>query len=596
MMRLQAPVHVQYLCETDAFSQDSPILMFARQQMDAYLALIFAGEGRPQQLAVVFSNDADAALRHDGYTVTIAPDAVIIASAMERGILYGVYEFLRMLGCRFPFNSIKMEIISRLNDISLTEQTVRKDPWLEYRGLCLYDTTKETLVRTLDTVDWMAKNNYNLLLTSIHRTDDAVDGAHAILWDEIADEVLPELRKRGIAVDMSEHSTDYFFPRHKWYKLHPEWFSLIDGKREPRQICYSNMEAVREYAASFVRFVQDHHDFQFLGIWPLDGAGYCECDRCSDPLTLLRANAYIADEIGKVRPDLIVEHLAYTPQSFARPQEELPRNMSALVCNVNDQVAYEWGAVAKNSGGAFYFDYHTGDHYRFRSNLWIHPAYIREMVNTFAAYEYRGIVSLYLPITSWWQSSLNYYFLSRFYYEPTASIEALTAELCAELFGVRNQTQMTKVFMAIFEQLQDSTLWSGMPHKHPYYTEHITGRSRAVDRLHREKMQSTLRSIEAMLQEVEAGAADAYAQIQLAYVREYIRLQWLYFDCVDQYDADTDTPKRAEPYFLALGKLEQQYGQVFIGENYARWRVAGRDNILDPRNVNAYQPRTDQSK
>lgn len=594
-MRLQAPLHVRYACDSDVFPRDSLTLAFARQQLDAYVARVFGGEADPQQLTVTFTSHAEPALRHDGYSVTIGSNEVVIASALERGILYGVYEFLRMLGCRFPFPSEKLEIVPRIDRIDLMEQTVRKSPWLEYRGLCLYNTTKETQTQTLDTVDWMAKNNYNLLLTSIHRTDDSVGGAHAILWDEIGDELLPELRKRGIVIDMSEHSTDYFFPREHWYDLHPEWFSLIGGKRVPKQICYSNMDAVREYAKSFVAFVQENHYFQLLGIWPLDGDGYCECDHCLDPLALLRANAYIAGEVYKVRPDLIVEHLAYTPQSFARPQEELPPNMSALVCNVNDQVAYEWGMVAKNSGGAFYFDYHTGDHYRFRSNLWINPFYIREMVNTFAAYDYRGIVSLYLPITSWWQSSLNYYYLSRFYYEPTASVEELTAELCADLFGVKNQARMTAVLMLVFRQLQDQTMWSGMPHKHSYYSEHITGRNREVDKLHREKLESTLRGIEALLEQADHDGMSPFEQTQLAYVREYVRLQWLYFSCVDQFDADADSPEQAAPYFLALRELEQRFGEVFIPESYARWRVVGRDNIFNPRNVNAFQPRTDRA-
>ncbi|QTH43149.1 DUF4838 domain-containing protein [Cohnella sp. LGH] len=592
-MHLQAPVLIRYGCDSDLFSLDSPILAFARQQLDIYIERIFDSEAEPgRRLDVIFTSRTDAELRHDGYSVTIGANEVTIASAMERGILYGVYEWLRMLGCRFTFPAARLEIVPQIKSIELEEQTVRKSPWLEFRGLCLYDTTGETLGQTIDRVDWMAKNNYNLLLTSIHRTDDSVDGMHAILWDEVGDKLLPELRKRGIAIDMSEHSTDYFFPREHWFALHPEWFSFIDGKRVPRQICYSNPDAVREYASSFAAFARENHYFQLLGIWPLDGAGYCECDRCRDPLTLLRANFYIADEIRRIRPDLLVEHLAYTPQSFARPREELPSNMSVLVCNVNDQVAYEWGVVAKNGGGAFYFDYHTGDHYRFRSNLWINPFYVREMVNTFAAYDYRGIVSLYLPIASWWQASLNYYYLSRFYYEPTASVEELTAELSADLFGARNRSSMTKVLMEIFRQLQDQTLWSGMPHKHSYYSEHISARNRELDRLHLEKMEITLRRIETWINEADYEGASPSEQTQLDYVREYVRLQRLYFCCIDQYDADIDRPERAEPYFHALGELEQRYGSVFISENYARWRIIGRDNIFDPLNVNSFQPRT----
>ncbi|MCM3749032.1 DUF4838 domain-containing protein [Paenibacillus pasadenensis] len=593
-MRLQAPLSVRY--EYDAFTlePDSPTLAFARDQLDAYLARIFTGgdPDRQQQLTVRFTNLSAAELCFDGYAIEVNASAVTIASTLERGFLYGVYELLRIIGCRFLFPDAELEQIPHLTEFQLEERTIVKKPWMEYRGMCLYDTSRNTFERTRDTIDWMAKNNYNLLLTSIDRPDDSVDGAHSILWNEIANELLPELRKRGIAIDMSEHSTDYFFPRDHWFELHPEWFSLFDGKREPLKLCYSNEDAVREYANSFVQFVQQDDYYQFIGTWPLDGGGYCQCEGCRDSQAILRANAYIADEIAKVRPDLIVEHLAYTPQSFDRPQGDLPRNMSVLVCNVNDQVAYEWGMKAKHAGGAFYFDYHTGDHYCFRSNLWINPDYIREMVNTFAAYDYRGIVSLYLPITSWWVASLNYAYLSRLYYEPTASIEELTSELSADLFGSRNRDLTTAILMLVQGQLQDSTLWSGTPHKHVYYCEHITGRNRELDRLHAERFASTMSDIESKFNRIDLTDASPFEHMQLECLREYVRLQDLYFRCVDQYDADVDSPTKAEPYFQALRDAESRLVQAFITERYARWRIVGRDNIFVPNNVNQYQPQT----
>lgn len=590
MMILRSPVHVSCTCASNSFTLESPVILFATEELTRYIECMFQGEGTLQQLQVSLTDRLEEPLRYDGYTVTVAGNQVTIASQHERGILYGVYEFLRVLGCRFMFPSDQLETVPQLAHLELPDQTIRKEPWIEFRGLCLYGTTQETIQQTAEMVDWMAKNNYNLLLTSVHRSDDAVEGAHAILWDETASDLLPEINKRGIVIDMSEHSTDYFFPREYWFNLHPEWFSLINGERSQYQLCYSNQDVVREYARSYLEFARSNREFQILGIWPLDGGGYCECDKCKDPLTLLRANEYIAGEIAKVRPDLIIEHLAYTPQSFARPASSLPQNMSVLVCNVNNIVAYEWGLKAKNSGGAFYFDYHTGDHYRFRSNLWIHPFYIREMVNTFAAYNYRGIISLYLPITSWWQASLNYYYLSRLYYDPTASVEELTRALCGDLYGAENSERMSEILMKVFRELQDQTLWSGMPHKHSYYSEHITDRNTAVDAIHHAKLKSSLQTISELLHEAEPHITQAFAKEQLAYLKKYIELQWLYFTCVDQYNADIDTPERAEAYFLALRELEKEYGQTFISENYARWRITGRDNIFNPSNTNEYQP------
>lgn len=575
---------------TDHFGA-SPVTLFAAEELTRYFEKIFQNGKSATRLEVIFSLDETQAILNDGSSICINEDEIVISASKPTGILHGVYEVLRMIGCRFLFPD--HEYVPTLCNLELENGKTLQNPVIEFRGLCLYHTTAQTLPQTLTAIDYMAKNGYNLLLTSISRHDDAVLGTHAILWNEIKDDVLPELVKRGILVDMSEHSTDYFFDRNKWFKLHPEWFSMIAGKRSPLQICFSNQAAIVEYAKAYVEFAETHHDFAILGTWPLDGGGYCECEGCKDPLAVYRANKYIANEISKVRPDLVVEHLAYTPQSFSRPNEKLPSNMSALVCSVKDTVAFEWGLKAKNGGGAFYFDYGTGDHYRFRSNLWINPFHSSDMVNTFYSYEYRGIISLYLPITATWQASLNYYYLSKLYYNPNADIEELTASLCIDLFGQKNAPVMTEAMMIIFKELQNQILWSGLPHKQDYFAEHITGRNRSIDRMHREKFESICKKLERLLATADLTDCDEFEKRQYELLCSYINLQWLYFTCCDQYDADCDTPQKAEPYFNELALLTQKYGSVFIPESYARWRIVGRDNIFNPKNANTYQPATE---
>ncbi|MEG0692076.1 MAG: DUF4838 domain-containing protein [Oscillospiraceae bacterium] len=591
-MNITSPVCLQV---TNKFPATSPIVNFAIEQLTHYINEIFKEEINQTTviIPVELSNKPTKPLRHDGYCVCIEDNAITLSSSEERGILYGVYELLKLIGCRFTYPQKSLHKIPHLKQFDLENQTIVKNPLIELRGLCLYNTTKETLNETLDMIDYMGKNGYNLILTSVNRLDDAVNQNHAILWNEIATEIESELIKRGIVIDMSEHSTDYFFSREKWYQLHPEWFSMIDGKRSPLQICYSNQDAIEEYSKSFVEYVKENHNFQIIGVWPLDGGGYCECEKCKDPLALLNANTYIANKINEVRPDLTVEFLAYTPQSFSRPKENLPKNMSALVCNVKDIVAYEWGIKAKNSGGAFYFDYHTGDNYRFRANLWINPFYCRDMVNTFSAYGYRGIVSLYLPITCWWQASLNYYYLSRCYYEPTADINDITLDLASDLFGESKANQMRDIMIKLFQQLQDQTLWSRMPHKHDYFAEHITDREKAVDEIHLQRFEQIYHKLLTMFSAVDTSTFSEFELQQFSLLQDYVKLQSIYFKTIDQYDAKTDTEQKVEPYFNALALLEEKYGQIFITEEYARWRIVGRDNICNPKNANEYQPKND---
>ncbi|WP_053984547.1 DUF4838 domain-containing protein [Niameybacter massiliensis] len=564
---------------------NEPTTQFAHQELTSYWSKIFANASSnvSSPLSINFSRNEH--LPFDSYSLHILEDSITISSPLGRGILYGVYELLKLIGCTFIFPSPAHQYIPTLTTFELAPQTITKISSLEFRGLCLYQVSTHTLTESINMIDYMGKNNYNFLLTSINKDDEAVGDFQDIHWEDVGETLYPELIKRGIVIDMSEHSTDYFFPRKKWFLEHPEWFALINGSRHPLQICYSNADAVNEYIKSYCNFVKIHHDFKFIGIWPLDGGGYCECEQCKDPLTILKANKKITHAIGKVRPDLTVEHLAYTPQSLSCPNDDIPDNLSVLVCSIQDTLAYKWGLKAKNKGGAFYFDYDTGDHYRYRTHVWLNPIACKDMVNTFMHYHYRGIISLYLPITSWWQSSLNYYYLSIAYYNPCFDLEAETLKLSNMLFGILNGTILAEALLTTITKLQDKILWSRFPHKFSHQPEHICHRHTSCDALHLESYKQTYAHIQQLIKSVNLDLMTDAQRYQLELFKSYLELQKLFFECIDQFNFDTDSPDKVTPYFEMLEKLQNKYGKVFISPEYAKWRIIGRDNILDPKNT-----------
>lgn len=566
----------------------SDVIEFAASELGAYLSRVFpSGTDRIFQLKLVKDGFV-----HDGYQISCHSNFVVISASLERGILHGVYELLRNLGCHFLFPGKHREYIPILKEWPLAEDfLLRREPWLEYRGICLYNTTKATLSKTKDAVDWMAKNGFNFLLTSIHRLDDTTCGDHAILWDEIGEELLPHLQKRGIVIDMSEHSTDYFFPKRKLFLKHPQWFAKINGVRMPGQICYSNQEAVEALADSFARFAEDKPWFKFLGTWPLDGGGYCQCEKCKDPQTIFRSNCVIAEKVKKVRPDLIVEHLAYTPQSFPRPATKMPENMSVLVCHVRDEVASQWGTASKNAGGAFYFDYQTADHYRYRSNVMLNPRFTRDTINAMVGYGYRGTVSLYLPIDCWFQSSINLRWLSLLSYNPSLSLEELYQILSGELFGQEGQALGAELLREICENLLEPNLWNSKAMTHDWYAEHIINRNRDLDSLHSRKFDDAYRKIQEILSQLSQVTGDDFRK-NVRWMEEWAELQSLYYHCIDQYDGELDNEQRAEPYLQKLKELNQEEDSPFITEKYARWRILGRDNIFRVAKDNLFQAQT----
>ena len=562
----------------------SCVVDFAVDELGRYLNLIYPNDIIKRKY--FFFNLCGEGFRFDGYSVEEENNVVTFSSCCERGLLLAVYAFLRKTGCSFVFPLPEKQIVPKLNEWKKVK--IKNEPYIEYRGICLYNTTKENIDKTLLAVDWMAKNGFNFLLTSIHRLDDTGCNKHAILWDEIEDVILPEIEKRGIVIDMSEHSTDYYFPKEKLYKIHPEWFAQVNGKREPGQICYSNKDAVNAFADSIVEFVKDKPYFKFFGIWPLDGGGYCECEKCRDPQTIFEANRIIANKIKSVRPDLTVEHLAYTPQSFPRPKKPMPENMCTLVCHLRDNVAYEWAQAAKNCGGAFYFDYMTADHYRFRSNVIFNPEYCRDTVNALISYNYRGVVSLYLPVDCYFQSSLNLYYMSQLYYNPVKSVEDITLDLAAELFGCENAQEGSEILLFIAKKVFDKSLWNGYSFSHDWYKEHIINRNDIIDSLHLNRFNEAVGAIIDDLVYFETQVKYMYKD-NVRLLKQFVELTSLYYNCVDFFNAKRDDPLKAEPYFERLKQLNKEKNSPFIDAEYARWRITGRDNIFNVSKENLYE-------
>lgn len=67
--------------------------------------------------------------------------------------------------------------------------------------------------------------------------------------------------------------TIFHFQTGEDFRAHPEWFALVQGKRQKPQMCTTNPEVI-ERVVQYVLSSQD----QIANISPSDGFGFCECD------------------------------------------------------------------------------------------------------------------------------------------------------------------------------------------------------------------------------------------------------------------------------------------------------------------------------
>jgi hypothetical protein len=460
--------------------------------------------------------------RWDGYGIETGRHGIVISAGESRGLLYGVYTLLEEAGCSFFYPGEEEEVVPRMVKVVFRYGSRVYNPLLEDRGLAPYGLDGNSVELGRNFIDWMAKNRMNYILVSEDRPSDCAGPAHASIWKEVGGELLPELQKRGFIIEMSEHCTHVFFPR-TLFDEHPGWFALNDGVRklgEPPysgQMCYSNEDAVAYYGDAIAGYAANHSEFHVIGTWPLDGGSYCECEACKDPLTVFNAAKRVAEKVHEVRPDMMVEHLAYKPQTWQPPAENIPANMTVLWCpdfGMLEELVVEWVERSKQGGGVYKFEYYMGDNYRSRANVWLRPAFSAKLAQEARETGYRGVVSLFLPMQNWWRASFNNWFFARACWDEQFDVDAGLHDHCRKYYG-KQADDMERIFGEIFSDL----------HPEPYRgidDEYLTHRHAVVH--------STSGRLLSCLDRIAMDTMDPVIRKRILRVRTYVEFFRLYVE------------------------------------------------------------------
>lgn len=140
------------------------------------------------------------------------------------------------------------------------------------------------------------------------------------------------------------HSFYPILPPQVYFEKHPEWYSLVDGKRlnQWAQLCLSNEEMLKEFTKNVLDTLRSNPDRDFISISQNDCHGACQCDKCqaivkeegSESGPLIRFVNAVAEEIEKEFPNIWVETLAYQYTRKA-PLKAVPRkNVVIRLCTI----------------------------------------------------------------------------------------------------------------------------------------------------------------------------------------------------------------------------------------------------------------------
>jgi len=248
------------------------------------------------------------------YMIRTQDGRLLLAGGRPRGTLYAVYRFLQdQLGVRYYapwFTHYPDRATLRLGMLN-----VRGKPAFEYRDPFWFPAFDG---------DWAARNGST--------------SATARLQEKHGGQVT----YKGFV-----HTFYPLVPPATYFKTHPEWYSLVKGRRvgEGAQLCTTDPE-LREFIVAQVKaWLREAPGANIISVSQNDHAGACECPRCAavderegtHAGSLLELVNYVAEKIEPEFPNVLVDTLAYqytrkAPKTL-RPRHNVIIRLCSIECN-----------------------------------------------------------------------------------------------------------------------------------------------------------------------------------------------------------------------------------------------------------------------
>ena len=254
----------------------------------------------------------------DGFWLLACPPHLLVMGPPERGTLYGVYEILeRFAGCRWyaSWHTVapardKIEIPETLNEIQTPAFAMREPYW--------HDVIRHP--------------KFAARLRSNHNSNNPADAKYGGCAFRFGG---------GLG---SCHTFEALLPPEKYYDAHPEYYSLVGGKRQRErwQPCLTNPDVLRIITSNVLERIRSDPGAKFYGVSQNDWYNFCECPQCkaiddeeeSHAGTMIRFVNAVAEAVEKEFPDAVIETLAYQYTRKPPKKTRLRHNVVPCLCTI----------------------------------------------------------------------------------------------------------------------------------------------------------------------------------------------------------------------------------------------------------------------
>ncbi len=252
--------------------------------------------------------------------------SVLLWGGNERGTMYAVFSFLENeLGCRWYTPSVT--IVPEKEKFSFQFLNHSESPSLQVRNDFYFEAFNPI---------WAARNRMNGTLGFDKTTPQP--GGTENYW--------------------SVHTFYPLMPPAEFYDKHPEYYSLIDGKRihDHAQLCLTNPDVLKIITERIKKQMRENPEYLIYDVSQNDWRNPCQCDKCqaiakkegSESGPIIWFVNQVAEAVEKEFPTKFIGTLAYqytrTPPKNIKPRN----NVVVRLCSIECCFAHDFETCPEN--------------------------------------------------------------------------------------------------------------------------------------------------------------------------------------------------------------------------------------------------------